>query len=106
MKRVRITVLRREFYPDLADQYLTDGRAVGPCPILDEGDVFTYEGGAEMPQGFCPWAWIDIYRGVSALSAGSTNTPWNNRDGETICCCTDGIRPVVFRLEALSELPG
>ena len=100
MRHVKITVLRKEFYPDLADAYLTDGQAAGPCPILNVGDTFDYCGGAEMPEGFCPWAWIDIYRGVSALSAGATNTPWNIRDGETIYCCTDGIRPVVFRLEA------
>lgn len=106
MKRVRITVLRKEFYPDLADTYLTEGRGVGPCPLLAEGDVFTYEGGAQMPPDFCPWAWIDIYRSVSALSAGGSHAPWNNRDGETILCCTDGIRPVVFQLLALDSLPG
>lgn len=100
MKRVQISVLRREFYPELADAYLTEGQSVGPCPLLQEGDVFTYEGSAQMPAGFCPWAWIDIYRSVSALSLGATFTPWNNRDGETILCCTDGIRPVVFRLTA------
>ena len=104
MKRVKITVLRREFYPELADEYLSEGRGVGPCPILNAGDVFFYDGGAEMPQGFCPWAWIDIYRGVSSLCAGATNTPWNKRDGESVWCCTDGIRPVVFRLEAAEPL--
>jgi uncharacterized repeat protein (TIGR04076 family) len=41
--------------------------------------------------------------GVSALSAGASFAPWNNRDGEQILCCTDGIRPVVFRVEALDE---
>lgn len=30
--QVRITVLKREFYPELADAYLTEGRSVGPCP--------------------------------------------------------------------------
>ena len=101
MKRVRITVLKKEFYPELADAYLTEGRAVGPCSILNEGDSFVFEGEAKMPEGFCPWAWIDIYKGVSALAAGASHSPWNNRDGLQIYCCTDGIRPVVFKLEAL-----
>lgn len=100
MKQVKITVLKKEFYPELADEYLSEGRAVGPCPLLETGEEFVYEGGAEMPAGFCPWAWIDIYRGVSAMAAGASNEPWNNRSGLTVYCCTDGIRPVVFRIAA------
>lgn len=28
MKKVRITVLRKEFYPEYADEYLTEGQSV------------------------------------------------------------------------------
>ena len=59
--------------------------------------------GAKMPEGFCPWAWIDIYRSVSAMSSGSSNKPWAKKDGQTIVCCTDGVRPVVFCVEAFGE---
>ena len=103
MKKVKITVLRKEFYPDFADKYLTDGKTVGPCPLLEEGDEFIFEGSAKMPEGFGPWAWIDIYRSVSAMSSGATCKPWNNSDGQTIVCCTDGIRPVVFNVEAVGD---
>ena len=103
MKKVRIVVLKKLFYEELADRYLSEGRAVGPCPLLQEGDTFLFEGSAVMPQGFCPWAWIDIYRGVNALSAGASYVPWNNRDGLQVLCCTDGIRPVVFLVEAVEE---
>lgn len=103
MRKVKITVLRKEFYPEYADQYLTDGREVGPCPLLETGDEFVFEGSAKMPENFCPWAWIDIYRRVSAISSGSSYQPWNNKDAQTIACCTDGIRPVVFNLEAIGE---
>ena len=105
MNKVKITVLRTEFYPELADAYITDGRAAGPCSLLHAGDTFVFEGNAKMPEGFCPWAWIDIYRNVSTLAAGGTYTPWSLRDGETIACCTDGIRPVVFHLEAFAQEP-
>lgn len=101
MKKVKITVLKKEFYPELADAYLTDRKQVGPCPILNEGNEFLFEGQAKMPEGFCPWAWIDIYKGISALSAGATFKPWNNEDNMQILCCTDGIRPVVFKIEAI-----
>lgn len=103
MKKVKITVIKKEFYPEFAEEYLTDGREAGPCPLLNVGDEFLYEGGAEMPKDLCPWAWIDIYRGVSALSAGASYTPWNKKDGLQILCCTDGIRPVAFKIEALDE---
>lgn len=103
MKRVKITVLRKEFYPDFAQEYLMDGMEAGACPLLSVGDTFLYEGGAKMPDGFCPWAWIDIYRSVSAMSSGSTCKPWNRKDGQTIVCCTDGVRPVVFNVEATGE---
>lgn len=103
MKKVKITVLRKEFYSDYADKYLTDGKSAGACPLLEVGDEFIYEGGAKMPEGFCPWAWIDIYRSVSAISSGSSFKPWNNKDGQTIVCCIDGIRPVIFNVEAIGE---
>lgn len=103
MSKVKITVLKKYFYGDLADAYLTEGQAVGPCPLLEVGDTFLFEGSAVMPEGFCPWAWIDIYRGVSAIAAGATYTPWNNKDGMQILCCTDGIRPVVFSVEAVED---
>ncbi len=101
--KVKITVLKKHFYEDLAEKFLTEGKSVGPCPLLREGDTFIFEGSAVMPQGFCPWAWIDIYRGVSAISQGATYKPWNNKDGLQILCCTDGVRPVVFSVEAMAE---
>ena len=103
MKKVKITVLRKEFYPEYAEDYLTEGASVGPCPLLNEGDTFIFEGNAQMPEGFCPWAWVDIYPSVSAISSGASDTPWNKQDGQTIVCCTDGIRPVVFCVQAISD---
>lgn len=103
MKKVRITVLKKEFYTEFADQYLTEGREVGPCSLMNVGDEFIFEGNAKMPEGFCPWAWIDVYGNVSAVASGSTYKPWNKKDGQTVVCCTDGIRPVVFLVEAFEE---
>ena len=103
MDKVKITVLKKCFYGELADKYLTEGKEVGPCSLLQEGEIYTYQGNAAMPEGFCPWAWIDIYRGVNALSAGATYKPWNNEDGSQILCCTDGVRPVIFSLKAVKD---
>ena len=100
MKQVKITVLRKQLYPDMVRRYLTEPPEERICDFFEEGDTFLYTGGAEMPAGFCPWAWIDIYRSVSALSCGATYTPWQKEEGSTVVCCTDGIRPVTFLLEA------
>lgn len=102
MKNVRITVLRKQLYRDFAEEYLTDGSDV-ECDFYEVGQTFLYTGGAEMPAGFCPWAWIDVYRSVSALSSGATYTPWQKRGGMSVVCCTDGIRPVTFLLESVDD---
>ena len=103
MTDVRITVLRKQLYEDLAIRFLNQPPCQCACDFFQEGDTFLYTGGAEMPDGFCPWAWIDIYRSVSALSCGATYTPWHKQEGTEVVCCTDGIRPVTFLLETVSK---
>lgn len=101
-QKVKITVIKREFYPEIADNYLVDGSEAGACPDLKEGDTFIYEGGAVMPQGFCPWAWIELYPKANAL-AGRAENNWY-KPNVSIGCCTDGVRPVVFLLEGMDEV--
>ena len=103
MKKVKITVLKTEFYPELAQRYLTDGREAGPCPIQTPGDIFYYDGGAEKPDGLCPWAWIDLYRAISALSNGPISNDWYSHADRHVLCCTDGVRRVVYELAVLDE---
>ena len=99
---VQITVLKKLFFQEMAEEYLNNPNSVESCPILDEGMVFIYEGGANMPSGFCPWAWIDIYKTVSAIASGATFSSWYNRENMSIECCTDRIRPVIFKIERIS----
>lgn len=40
MKKVKITVLVIHFFPELADEYLAEGREAGPCPLLNAGDEY------------------------------------------------------------------
>lgn len=102
MKNVKITVLRKQLYKDLAQEYLTDCEDI-ECDFFEEGDCFLYTGGAKMPEGFCPWAWVSVYHKVSALSAGASYTPYQKKEGVTFGCCPDGMRPVTFLLEAVDE---
>lgn len=103
MSNVRITVLKREFYLHLAEEYLSEGAAAGPCPLHHAGESYLYAGGAEKPDGLCPWAWIDLYSTVATLSAGGDENTWYRDGGTRILCCTDGVRPVVFKLEIVRE---
>jgi uncharacterized repeat protein (TIGR04076 family) len=54
----------------------------------------------EMPDGFCSWAWADIHRDVAHLALGG-NFPWIKEPGKMVSCCTDGLRPVIFKLERI-----
>ena len=100
MGKCKITVLRREFYKDLADEYIPV--EIGPCHMMKEGDVFITGGdfGASMPEGFCDMAWQAI--GVQARTLA-----WGGKvfgfDDNHIACCNDGCRPVIFKLEAIDD---
>ena len=60
------------------------------------------------PEGFCDEAWKAIYQYVFALSHGAGETlfyygDWIRKPGVAICSCNDGLRPVIFKLEATEE---
>lgn len=97
MARCRITVLKKMINQDLIDEYGED--VTGPCRRLAEGQQFLVEGG-NMPQDFCPWAWADVHRDVSVVLYGG-GMPWIEQPGTSIACCTDGLMPVVFKIERL-----
>ena len=104
MKKCRITVLKRHFDDELAKEYGCKG--IGKCPMLKEGDVF-YADYAK-PEGFCDEAWKAIYQYVFALAHGADKElfyygDWIRKPGVAICSCNDGLRPVIFKLEATEE---
>lgn len=50
-------------------------------------------------------AWKAIYQYVFALAHGASKTTfyfndWIKTPGGAICSCNDGLRPVIFKLEA------
>lgn len=105
MKKVRITVLKTTFIKELAEEYGAEG--LKACPMMKEGQVF-YADYAK-PEGFCDEAWKAIYQYVFALSHGADNDlfyygDWIKKPGTAIVCCNDGLRPVIFKLEATDEI--
>lgn len=104
MKKVKITVLKTTLDKELALEYGAEGLTA--CPMLTEQQVF-YADYAQ-PVGFCDEAWKAIYQYVFALAHGASQElfyygDWIRKPGVAICSCNDGLRPVIFKLEATAE---
>jgi uncharacterized repeat protein (TIGR04076 family) len=93
---VRITVLKRVPTNEIFREYAAEDMQ-SSCNAMPEGKEFTSKGMA-IPEGFCSWAWADIQRDVVHLAMGG-EFPWIRKKGSMISCCTDGLRPVIFKLE-------
>ena len=105
MKKVKITVLKKTLDKELAAEYGAEGLTT--CPMLREGQIF-YADYAK-PDGMCDEAWKAIYQYVFALAHGADNDvfyygDWIRKPGVAICSCNDGLRPVIFKLEATEEV--
>jgi uncharacterized repeat protein (TIGR04076 family) len=101
ISRCRISVIKRTLHEDLVEQYASETRAgFGQCGAFEDGQEFVIEAFPLKPEGFCDWAWADIHRDVVAVMFGASY-PWIRKAGTAITCCTDGLRPVVFRVEAI-----
>lgn len=100
--RVKITVLKR-----VDPSYIfAGGVPVNPgsgkpyqiCGAFVEGQEYIIDTDNARPEGFCPQAWHDIFRKIGVLHWGGS---YSAGSGEIIACCTDGVRPVSFRLERM-----
>ena len=68
------------------------GAAV-PCEQLKVGQEFISTNRWTLPEGMCAWAWGDIKPYIHSIHEG--------RENPLISCCTDGVRPVIFKLEKI-----
>ena len=95
--RIKITVMKKLFHADLVEQYAAKPETWSPCSHFEVGDTFVTDLNRpwDMPRGFCGWAWADIQRTVYGMARGGQDC--------FITCCTDGYRPVVFKLEKLKD---
>ena len=101
MKEVKITVLRRAWYPDLMEQY--ENPLEHPCD-MQVGQTWVSRNG-EKPQGLCGNAWDTLAPFVKALAEGGGNfyDGWMKNPHTALLSCNDGFRPVSFYLETLEE---
>jgi uncharacterized repeat protein (TIGR04076 family) len=102
MNKCKITVLKKNFDKELADEFGVDG--LSACPMLKEGQVFYAD--YACPADFCAEAWKAIYQYVFSLAHGAGKDgglfyfgDWIRKPGVAICSCNDGLRPVIFKVE-------
>jgi uncharacterized repeat protein (TIGR04076 family) len=87
--KCKITVLKKVFNEELYRQYPYGTAAA--CGRLEEGQTFITDNRWDPPEGFCLWAWGELQPMIHGIHSGS--------DVVKISCCTDGLRPVTFKLE-------
>ncbi len=91
--KLKITVLKRTLNDEWNKEF-RDGN-VKLCGAVKDGQEFTVESARRKPEGFCDWAWADIRVYIQQVDAGKFDT--------TVCCCTDGFRPVFFKIERMKS---
>ncbi len=105
MNKTRITVLKRTHQPDLIKEYGYEG--FGPCETMKEGMTWETNSCAK-PDGLCDEAWKAMHHYVFTLghnkgSEAFFDNTWVRTPGVAICSCNDGLRPVIFKIEAIPE---
>ena len=124
--KVRVTVLDTKLYSEIQQEYCADP-ASGVCPCYNPGDEFefyrdgerddfwhmglntltktshdpeTIAGGPKLP--VCSEAWDAIARYIyTGLQGGSIMKGWMKEENTMITCCSDGTRPVIFKMERI-----
>ena len=105
MVELKITVMKTLNTQEVLGKERAEELGIKPnniCPMMAEGDVFTVSEKGRVPEGFCTWMWHDIYPEVITLRMGG-NFPWMKEEGTIIVCCSDGIRPVIAKIERIKE---
>lgn len=97
--RVKITVVKKTDSKQIFGDNPPLGKVIEACSVFKEGQEFILGEDGNMPEGFCHWAWNDLYKVVTTLKHGG-NFPWM-REEASISCCTDGMRPVIFEIRRI-----
>ena len=102
MSGCKITVLKKMYDVALAQEYFRPELLGGPCDLFEVGQEFIVgELGHRPPDFACDWAWNDLQKALTALTLDGDLSRWMKDAGTFVTCCTDGIKPVVFKLERI-----
>lgn len=97
---LKITVIKvvdsKELFPELPEGCVSTFES--SCPRFRENQVFYVDRDGNPLNGFpCQWAWNDNFPIITAMRNGVHFR--QKRQGIQYTCCTDGLRPVIFRIE-------
>jgi len=98
--RLKITVLKRYKPKEVFKETPVKGPPIDACTVYKDAQEFFVDESGRMPEGFCSWAWDDIGKVVNVLRFGG-DFPWYDEKGVSVNCCTDGLRPVIFKIERI-----
>ena len=124
--KVKLTVIDKKLYPEVQQEHCFNPQS-GTCPCYNIGDEFIFyrdekrddfwhcglntltktngnpdlvAGGPKMP--FCSELWDAISRYIyTGLQGGSIMKGWMKEENTMIACCSDGTRPVIFKIERI-----
>jgi uncharacterized repeat protein (TIGR04076 family) len=100
MTKLKITVLKRQDPSEIFDELPVEKMDwMVPCKIYEDGQEYILEK-MNMPENFCASAWQTIYPKIRTLWYGG-NTSFFKEKGIEVGCCSDGIRPVIFKIERI-----
>ena len=103
MVDIKITVLKKMVNKELIDEYqnLKIANWASHCEAFNVGNEFVVKG-LEKPKGFCSWAWADLWPHLVTLTMDG-NFYWMKQKGTAVVSCSDGMRPVIFKLERIQN---
>ena len=107
---IRLIIPFTKFLPktlynqEIAEEYRRPDVHQGPCPFFKEGQEFIVNYLTEKPEGFdCDWAWDDLHKVLLAMMLNGSFGTWMKDPNTFISSCTDGTKPVIFKLERLEN---
>jgi len=101
--KVKITVVKKLNNKEIFGDNPPAGFNIPPeCDRFEVGQEFIIDESGSCPPGFCGWAFADIQRDITHLRLGG-DFPWMEERGTILSCCTDGVRPVIFKLERIED---
>ena len=102
--KVRITVLKRAVFEDVCQEYGSEAflahGGCSPCGRFEDDQEFILEHGLDKPDDFCSYAWADIRHELMVVLNGGSR-PYVGPEGTAIVCCTDAMKPVIFKIERM-----
>ena len=101
MPDIKITILKTLDPKEMFGEKFPFKEPAEICSYFKEGQEFIVKR-CQKPDDFgCDWAWHDLYENVKFLYFGGVYAPVD--PNVAITCCSDGKRPVIFKLERLAE---